>query len=56
MLNESRTKVYLNAYLNRLQKGESLEEIDKSYLDLKRLTKDDIEEIHELVERTKKPW
>lgn len=46
MLNSSRTKVYLNAYTIRLQRGEKLEDIDKDYLDLKRLTQADIKEIH----------
>lgn len=46
MLNTSRMKVYINAYTVRLERGESLEEIDKDYLDLKRLTKDEINEIH----------
>jgi hypothetical protein len=47
MLNATRMKVYINAYLVRLDKGEALEDIDKSYLDLKRLTEVDIKKIHD---------
>lgn len=46
MLNNSRIKVYINAYTVRLNKGEKLEDIDKDYIDLKRLTPDDVKEIH----------
>lgn len=49
MLNNSRLKVYINAYLVRLGKGEALEDIDKDYLELKRLNKEDIEEIHKKI-------
>ncbi len=46
MLNDSRIKVYINAYTVRLNKGEKLEDIDKDYLDLKRLTESDVKDIH----------
>ena len=46
MLNNSRIKVYINAYTVRLNKGEKLEDIDKDYIDLKRLTVEDVKEIH----------
>lgn len=48
-LNDSRLKVYTNAYLIRLGKGENLEDIDKDYLDLKRLKEEDIKEIHKKI-------
>ena len=54
MLNTSRMKVYINAYTVRLEHGESLEEIDKDYLDLKRLTKDEINKINRDIEVTAK--
>lgn len=46
MLNESRMKVYINAYTVRLQRGEKLEDIDKDYIEMKRLTEKDVKEIH----------
>lgn len=46
MLNNSRIKVYINAYTVRMNKGEKLEDIDKDYIDLKRLTPEDVKEIH----------
>ena len=46
MLNTSRIKVYINAYTVRLERGESLEDIDKDYINMKRLTKEETQEIH----------
>jgi uncharacterized protein (DUF433 family) len=47
MLNPSRLKVYLNAYIIRMRKGETEEEINKDYKELGRLTDEDITQIHE---------
>lgn len=46
MLSNSRIKVYINAYTVRLMRGQSIEDIDKDYLDMKRLTPEDVKEIH----------
>lgn len=46
MLNDSRIKVYVNAYITRLSRGESLSSIDEDYINMKRLTKKETEEIH----------
>lgn len=49
MLSEMRMKVYINAYNVRLERGEKLEDIDNDYLNLKRLTKEDIQKIHAML-------
>ena len=49
MLNSTRLKVYINAYNVRLNRGESIEKIDNDYLNLKRLKKEDIEQIHKAI-------
>ena len=46
MLNKTRLKVYINAYVTRLRNGESLDKIDEDYLNLRRLNEDDIDQIH----------
>ena len=45
-MNEMRFKIYLNAYIVRLNRGEKLEDIDNDYLSLKKLTEEDIQKIH----------
>lgn len=49
MLNNQRLKVFINAYLTRLEKGETLESIDKSYINIGRLSDEDIKIIHEKI-------
>lgn len=46
MLSEMRLRVYINAYNVRLERGETLDAIDKDYLNLKRLTQEDVKKIH----------
>ena len=46
MLGPTRLMVYKYAYTVRLEQGETLEDIDNSYLELKRLTEEDVEQIH----------
>lgn len=50
MLNPTRLKIYVNAYIVRLEKGESIENIDESYLSLNRIKEDDVKQIHKNVE------
>lgn len=45
-MNATKFKIYLNAYHVRLSRGEKLEDIDKDYLQLKKLKKEDIDIIH----------
>ena len=45
-MTNTKLKVYLNAYIIRLNRGEKLEDIDNDYLELKKLTKEDIDRIH----------
>jgi hypothetical protein len=47
MLNETRLKVLVNAYSVRLGKGESLESIDESLRNIKRVNESDIKKIHD---------
>lgn len=49
MLNPTKLKVYSNAYRIRLQRGEKLSEIDSLYLKSKRLTNEEIEQIHKFM-------
>lgn len=49
MLNESRIKVYKNAYYVRMEKGESIESIDKSFLESGRLTIEEIKKLHSIM-------
>ena len=53
MLNPTKLKTYATAYNIRLKRGESLESIDKLYLDMKRLDKDEIEQIHKSINLVK---
>ena len=46
-MNETKFKIYLNAYIIRINRGEKLEDIDNDYLNLKKLTEEDIEKIHQ---------
>ena len=46
MLNESRVKIYINAYLVRVGNGEKITDIDNDYLSINRLSLDDIHQIH----------
>ena len=46
MINNTRLQIYKKAYWTRLNRGEKLEDIDKDYLNLKRLTQEDIDLIH----------
>ena len=46
MLGETRLKIYRHAYSVRMAKGESVSKIDKSYLDMKRLTEEEVKQIH----------
>ena len=48
-MTEMKFKIYLNAYLIRINRGEKLEDIDRDYLNLKKLTKADIEKIHKKI-------
>ena len=47
MLGPSRLMIYKYAYNVRLERGEKLEDIDNSYLTLKRLTEDEVKQIHD---------
>ena len=53
MLNPTKLKTYATAYNIRLKRGENLESIDKLYLDMKRLDKDEIEQIHKSINLVK---
>lgn len=53
MLNPTKLKTYATAYNIRLKRGESLESIDKLYFDMKRLNKDEIEQIHKSINLVK---
>lgn len=46
MLGPTRLMIYKHAYTVRLEQGERLEEIDQSYLRLKRLTEEEVKQIH----------
>lgn len=46
MLNETKLRVYSGAYRIRLKRGEKLSDIDNLYLSMKRLTQEEIEQIH----------
>lgn len=46
MLNNTRLKVYIHAYTVRLNRGELLDDIDDSYRKLKRLTDEEISQVH----------
>ena len=46
-MTDIRFKVYIHAYTVRLRHGEKLEDIDKEYLERKRLTETEIELVHE---------
>ena len=45
-MTDTKFKIYVNAYVTRLEKGESIESIDNLYIDLSRLTQEDIKKIH----------
>lgn len=53
MLTETRIKIYLNAYNTRLNKGESMDDIDKSFKDMNRLNDKELAMIHEKLEKNK---
>ena len=46
MFTPTRLKVYVNAYIVRLEKGESLSNIDNYYLNRNKITESDKEAIH----------
>lgn len=48
-MTDSQTKVYINAYIVRLENGETLEDIDKSFIDMGRLTQFDCDRLHEML-------
>lgn len=49
MLTETRKKVYINAYIKRMNKGETMEEIDKSFISIGRITNEEANYIHSLL-------
>lgn len=51
MLTKSRIKVYINAYIKRMNKGETMEEIDNSFISIRRLTQEEADYIHTLLPR-----
>lgn len=51
MLNMTRLRLYVNAYNVRMEKGESIESIDNSFLSLKRLKKEEIKQIHDIIQK-----
>ena len=53
MLSPTRLKVYLYAYTVRMKKGESMLSIDTDYLSNKELKKDEIEQIHRELRKSK---
>lgn len=46
MLNDTKLKTYAKAYRTRMNRGEKVSEIDKLYLDMKRLTEEEVTQIH----------
>lgn len=51
MLNDTRLEVYLVAYTTRLQRGETLDYIDNFYLSRGRIKQEDINQIHEQLQK-----
>lgn len=47
VLNPTRLKVYILAYLLRCGNGEKIEDIDKEYKEKKNLTDEDLNQIHD---------
>lgn len=48
-MTDSQIKVYINAYIVRLKNGETLEEIDESFISIGRLTQTDCDKLHEML-------
>ena len=46
MLNKTRLQTYMHAYYVRMTRGEKVADIDKDYLEMGRITEDDIKLIH----------
>lgn len=51
MLNPTRLKVYIRAYLFRLEKNMTIDEIDTYYKNLGKLKDDDIKQVHERLQK-----
>lgn len=49
MLTESRKKVYINAYIKRMNRGETMEEIDESFISIGRISQEEADYIHSLL-------
>ena len=49
MLTESRKKVYVNAYIKRMNRGETMEEIDESFISIGRISQEEADYIHSLL-------
>lgn len=49
MLTESRKKVYVNAYIKRINRGETMEEIDESFISIGRISQEEADYIHTLL-------
>ena len=47
MLNETKLKLYMNAYSTRLAKGQMILEIDYLFKNTNRLTDDEIKQVHD---------
>jgi hypothetical protein len=55
MLNPTKLKTFSHAYRTRMNHGESVESIDELYLSLKRLSEEDIVQIHQFMKIRTKP-
>jgi hypothetical protein len=51
-LSAMKLKTYVNAYIVRLNRGETMTDIDNLYLSINRLTKDEIDQIHKKLSTT----
>ena len=46
LVDATRMKIYVIAYMTQMSQGKTMDELDKMYLDLGRLTEKEIKEIH----------